>query len=467
MKISLSLFVLLSFSCLKAQVAVITANDSTLCFGEQILLSSALSDAGNSPITNTIWKFEGNGLLIEDTLSFGTNFTLNNINPGTYDVSIVNIHQDLTQSSTSLNQFIQIYPNPIADFSFSQFQFGQAVTGANIICPPVQVNFTDQSSSDYPITHYQWSLNTILPSLPLLGPVTSTVQNPSNINYCFPGNYIVGLIVEDINSCRDTMSIIDFLVIGGPSTELDLIQEATICAQDFDLFLSNADNVASYSWQISDGSTYSGNFINDTILHHHLQDVGTFVSNFTVVDATACTVSYTDTFIVVSGGINVDFTPSQLYTSTSDSLLFTDNSTNISGQIDYRIWDFGDGTIDTLTNETEINHIYQNAGNHLTSLKIVNSQGCSDRAFENIHVLSTVVNNSYPNPASQHLNFYHIDYLNIAYLYVLDFNGTEILTIPFINNPQTIDISSLSDGMYFLKYWLNNVWVYEQFMVQN
>lgn len=84
----------------------------------------------------------------------------------------------------SLSQLVTIYPGPIAAFS------------AN---PPTayvfeNINFTDESQSDFPITSWDWDF---------ADGNFSTDQNPTH-NFNEGGDYDVMLIVEDENGCIDT-----------------------------------------------------------------------------------------------------------------------------------------------------------------------------------------------------------------------------------------------------------------------
>ncbi|MFN5418670.1 MAG: PKD domain-containing protein [Flavobacteriia bacterium] len=452
---------------LQSQIAVISANDSTICAGQKLIFSSSLSLAGNSPILYTSWTISGNGINIQDTLPFLNNFEVILDSSGFYNVSIINIHEDLSESTHTNTQFIQVYSKPHASFSISELGQGPVITGDPVTCPPIEIIFSDQSTSANTITNWNWYTSNNPINFPFFSNITSNLQNPASVIYNLPGNFHIMLVIVDINGCRDTTALSNFLTILGPSANPYLIQIPSICGQDFSLNITDLDLVGNYTWEISDNTIYSSNNVGDTILNHHFEAPGSYFSNFTIEDLNGCEVSYLDTIMIAPNGVDAEFNSSQIYLSTNDSLHFTDISTNLVGSIQYRIWNYGDGLNDTLTSETENAHHYQNPGLYTSSLKIVNQAGCSDIYSEEIQVVSTQTSNSFPNPATQILNFYHFDYQTIANLHILDFNGVEILTIPLINNPQNIDVSGLTNGMYFLKYWLNNDWVYEQFMVLN
>ena len=87
---------------------------------------------------------------------------------GTFTVTLVIISQSGCKDTTE--NTVTLYEPPVANFS-------QPTSG----CSPVFANYTDLStSSDGTINSWQWSF-------PGGSPLTSTIQNPTNIKYTTPG----------------------------------------------------------------------------------------------------------------------------------------------------------------------------------------------------------------------------------------------------------------------------------------
>ncbi len=83
--------------------------------------------------------------------------------------------------------------------------------------------------------------------------------------------------------------------------------------------------------------------------------------------------------------------PTAIFTSIGvcpgSSMLFTDNSLSVNGSITTYHWDFG---MPALTNDTSNlsgpSYIYNNSGNYLVTLLVVDSLGCKDTAQQNVTV---------------------------------------------------------------------------------
>lgn len=117
--------------------------------------------------------------------------------PGNYNVNLTVVSPDGCVNDTTINNFIEVYDYPKANFSVFP-------SPANIFKPTVE--FTNESSDD--AVAFEWFFR----DSTLLG--TSTLENPK---YKFstqkPGVYPVELVVTNANGCTDTI-IIDVTVEG-------------------------------------------------------------------------------------------------------------------------------------------------------------------------------------------------------------------------------------------------------------
>ena len=126
---------------------------------------------------------------------------------------------------------------------------------------------------------------------------------------------------------------------------------------------------------------------------------------------------------------------------------------NLSKKADSFVWDFGDGTFSMDENPT---HTYTSTGNFTVTLTITNC-GKTSTFTQNI-VINTLNRTDfeldnitiYPNPVNSILKLKNSVTVERVDLY--DFSGKMILGEYFTDNESIIlDVSSLTNGIYFLK----------------
>ena len=138
-------------------------------------------DPAQHLLKNYVWDF-GNNLVPQDTFIAQSTY----VDPRTYDVSLTVTDFSECSNTLTLNNFITVFEDPEAHFSTSP----EAPTMLN-----PTIDFSDAS---YPnIAAWEWQFDTL------------GISNYESPRFTFPedsGNYYVTLIVEDENSCRDTLS---------------------------------------------------------------------------------------------------------------------------------------------------------------------------------------------------------------------------------------------------------------------
>ena len=138
-------------------------------------------DPAQHLLQNYIWNF-GNNLVPQDTFIAHSIYET----PGTYNVSLTVTDLSGCSNTLTLNDFITVHEDPEAHFSTSP----ETITEFN-----PTVDFNDES---YPnIVGWKWYFDS-------LG--NSNYENP---NFTFPedsGTYYVTLVVEDDNTCTDTLT---------------------------------------------------------------------------------------------------------------------------------------------------------------------------------------------------------------------------------------------------------------------
>ncbi len=163
---------LISFS------ADITSGCKPLC----IQFSDLTTNLNRSGIQR-VWSF-GNG----DTLSGNNPFYCFN-DTGTYSVSLTETSDSGCSGTLSMINMIRVYAPPVAGFNY-------APNPINILNP--QVQFTDESSSKYPLLQWYWRFEQGSDSI-------STEQNPLH-TYGDTGTYCATLVVVDEHGCMDSIT---------------------------------------------------------------------------------------------------------------------------------------------------------------------------------------------------------------------------------------------------------------------
>jgi gliding motility-associated-like protein len=138
-------------------------------------------DPAQHLLQNYIWDF-GNNLVPQDTFIAQSTY----VNPGTYHVSLTVTDLSGCSNTLTLSDFITVFEDPEVHFTTSPIT-------------PTMLNPTlDFNDASYPnIVGWEWLFDT-------LG--NSNYENPS---FTFPGDsgtYYVTLIVEDGNTCKDTLT---------------------------------------------------------------------------------------------------------------------------------------------------------------------------------------------------------------------------------------------------------------------
>ncbi len=210
--------------------------------------------------------------------------------------------------------------------------------------------------------------------------------NPPSQTYplSFPGKGSYTITMVDSNLCgRDTTTTT--IVIGDPPVALFTTDKDTVCAGNRIRFFNNTTGVANQSrWNFGDGvwRTRGMGTQNRTF-----NTPGTFTIQLAVFNTNgsgACT----DT---VSRQIHVLAGPTSSFTVTPDqgcdSLLV--NITENSADAAKWLWDYDDGTTDTISNP--LTHFYDTTGNFDLTLTVTHANGCTDASTETIEVFSSPI----------------------------------------------------------------------------
>jgi gliding motility-associated-like protein len=265
---------------------------------------------------------------------------------------------------------VLVHPLPQANFSFDN-------TPA---CSPHTIEFTNESSG---AVTYEWIYGD--------GTQNDTVENPVHTFYndtTFIQYYNVRLVAISEYGCADTTSGIA-TVYPNPDVNLN-VEPDSLCLPGVATLTANPGYV-SYEWNFGDSVqlTTATNHIDhfypvlgDTTEIYHLWVRA--ISPLGCVDT-----SYAD--LVMFPTPNADFSPDVTSACGSYNLQLVNNST---GAVMY-IWEYGDGSVDTVYNAGIQTHYYENNSNAPTTfniiLRAINQFGCED-TLERSFVLYPALN---------------------------------------------------------------------------
>ena len=212
---------------------------------------------------------------------------------------------------------------------------------------------------------------------------------------------------------------------------------------------SSAGNPTSWQWDLGNG-TLSG-LQNPTTTYFKS---GNYTIKLIVKNANGSDTITRDKYIAVNALPMPDFKVSATTGCFPLDVSFTDKSLAGSGTISSWQWDFGDGT---LSNEQNPVHTYTNPGSYPVTLRIINSNGCSDATKRSSYI--NIQNGvkagfSYVSPAGCHtptsVNFTNETVGTGSINYFWDFGNGKTSTD---KNPVT---NYQSQGVYSVKLIAKN-----------
>jgi len=258
--------------------------------------------------------------------------------------------------SNSITIPVQVFPAPTAAFDYT--------TNA---CANGTVSFQDRSSSYMgAITSWEWEFE---PGY------TSSLQNPYHIFYHTDSCYNVRLVVTDMRGCTDTL-IQQVCIPAGLEVAIDF---TTTCHGDSTWFnpvvvAPAGDSLVFFNWNFDDQSSGVNNTSSIRNPAHYYQTPGTYMVSLITRDENNC-----ETTIYQSVEVEPLPMPSFSYTAGScDSTIYFTDMSNGNGQtIAQWIWNYGDGSVDTLyAAPADTSHFYLTSGVFDVSLTTVTVNGC-------------------------------------------------------------------------------------------
>jgi gliding motility-associated-like protein len=262
-----------------------------------------------------------------------------------YTIKLVIIDQYGCSDTLIRDNYIRL-STPHADF---------AVSDTLGTCPPLVVNFTNNSSN---FTAINWDF----------GDGTSAqTANPSHF-YSTPGTYIATLTVSSPGNC--TSSKQQVITVRGPQGTFTY-GGLTGCDPMTVNFVASTRDRISFIWDFNDGTTVSGI---DSVISHTYTIPGVYVPKMILVDAGGCVVPITGPDTIKVNGVTAAFDFLTQALCNAGSVQFNNNTVSNDGIQSYH-WDFGDGNISTAASPL---HFYTTTGIYQPQLIVTTLSGCVD-----------------------------------------------------------------------------------------
>jgi len=348
-----------------------TCDGEAIAFTDQSVVPAPYPDI----IVGWLWDF-GDG--VGTSTQQNPTYIYPVFNPGGYDVTLM---VTTNQGCTATKMYhVQPIPRPAADFEV------QPLT-PSCVNQPVQFQDLTQLNGGGILTFWNWNFGD-----PGSGSNNiSYAQNPVHtFSQASPPPYDVTLIVTNANGCKDT--IVKQIFISALPVAAFTASES--CMGNNTTFTDNSTTpagttIVSYYWDFGDG----GNSTQQNPQHPYA-NYGNYNVTLTITNSNQC---IHDTMIQVTVFANpiadFIFTPSSCMGSP---VSYTDLSTipgTFSGYINQWIWNFDDGTIDTINYPANPNVTHTFAGTattHNVRLTVNTTKGCTH------YIVKTVT--SIPSP---------------------------------------------------------------------
>jgi gliding motility-associated-like protein len=220
---------------------------------------------------------------------------------------------------------------------------------------------------------------------------TTTVLNPAH-TYASFGNYTVTLTVSDGTCTYKLQKLIKVI----NETANYNISPTTLCRGATTTFRATAldTNILKYEWDLGDGLLVPG----DSVMRVIFDTPRVYKTMLAITDVNGCTDTVTKNIGV--GGPRAVFTAVNPTGCVGNTVNFRDSSqTDGANAITSRLWDFGDGSIQTI-NAPPVSHQYLGTGFFNVKLKVTDAAGCVDSMVQNSLVVTTSPKADFSSPDS-------------------------------------------------------------------
>jgi gliding motility-associated-like protein len=306
--------------------------------------------------------------------NFGDNNTLNILqNPthvydsgGTYNATLI-VANNFGCLDT-VTKTVSVFYKPNSDFTSSDVCLGDSI----------HLNNASTIHTSSSITSNVWSF----------GDNSTPISSINTAHlYATAGNFNIKLVVTSANACKDS-SIVSINVFEPPTSAFSYNNACFLDSTYFTNLSLNPSSgtISNWVWDFGDGSPSNSSNLNP---NHIYTAVGTyFVSLINFSSNLGCSDTLIDTITVYPKPIaNWGVTEVCLNTAS----VFTDSSSITNGVIANWLWNFGDSS--PVSNSQNTTHNYLTHGSYNISLIVTSTDGCKDSLVKNalVHPLPTAL----------------------------------------------------------------------------
>ncbi|MBI1223350.1 MAG: PKD domain-containing protein [Bacteroidetes bacterium] len=333
-------------------IAAFSINDTNQCLDSNYYEFSDNSQLGSGSITYE-WSFG-------DGASSNANSPFHHfISDGTYLIQLKTTGPNGCVDSISTN--VVVYPEPTASFTLNDT--AQCFDGHVFIA-----NNTSSISSG-PLT-YSW----------IFGDGSTSVQQSPSHSYAQYGNYALKLVAISSGACVDTASQIVH-VYASPTASFS-VDDSVQCFQGNQFNFTNVSAISGsdtlrYSWNLGDGNTATSRQ-----LAYSYTNPGNFSVSLISISSNACQDTFTHTMYVPDNPHTNLTVNDSAQCDNIQSFQFQDSTVYPDGYAS-RLWNFGNGSSDTVENP-----LVHYSATGLYTVKLVNASqnGCKDSSTRTMRV---------------------------------------------------------------------------------
>jgi gliding motility-associated-like protein len=322
-------------------LAYFTVADTAVCAGQPVSFTNG-STGGVAPEVYT-WAFGDGGTASTTGPGVGTTHVYTRAGQDTVTLSVKDGFGCTASQTRPAYITVQV---PIAAFSAS---------GKVSYCPPLDVQFTNQSSGYASVA---WNFG---------DGNTSTEINPLHF-YSYPGVYIATLTVSGAGGCTATAA--DTITIHGPTGTFTYTP--TVGCDSLQVHFSVAsDSSVAFIWDYGNGQTLS---IPQNTTTYTYTDTGTYIPRIILISGTGCQVPITGSQAIHVYRVVAGLKMSASRACGSGIIQFQDSSVS-NDQLSAFSWNFGDQSSSTEQNPF---HAYTQPGIYTVTHSVFTANGCSD-----------------------------------------------------------------------------------------
>jgi len=333
---------------------------------------------GETVTFNASSSYDPDGFIISYVWDFGDGTTSVSDNPivyhtyqqeGNYTVTLTVIDND--DLNATVSGTIKIVTYPTASFDWTP-QIPKSTE-------PVTFNASTSQANSGVITSYVWDFGD--------GNITETTDPIIIHVYSISGNYSVTLTVINSEGLSNNITKIVTVEPCPPNPKFTWSPSVPLKGETvtFDASASepNGGTIIYYFWDFGDGNTAKG--LNAKIVTHVYSNFGEYLVTLTVTDSEGAS-NLTSKIILIIAPPTANFTWSPQTPEVYETVTFNASSSMPNGgTITAYVWDFGDGT-NVTTDDPIITHIYQQAGDYVVTLNVIDSEGLSNSTSRTLSV---------------------------------------------------------------------------------